>query len=115
VRSLRNAILAGSAALTLAVGVGVGVANCTFPRPNGTYAGVLQLQKRLETTSGTQYFVDPARMDRNIEFGDGTGLVSVLFSADLTTWAVTEFIGHGNSSGWICGTADAPRRTRTRT
>ena len=164
-RSLRNAMLAGSAALTLAVGVGVGVAmadpsstpsdaafvavgsgttqylanqfstdydktgpsnafyswdesnpstgavgdtiktkndaNCSFPRPNGTYAGVLQLQKRLETTGGTEYCVDLARMDRNIQSGDGTGLVSVLFAADLTTWAVNS---GGNGVANLTGT-----------
>jgi ABC-type phosphate transport system substrate-binding protein len=62
-------------------------AKCDIARPDGSGAGIAQLQAKLKTTDGTQYCVDVARASRNIQASDGTGIVSVLFAHDLITWA----------------------------
>ncbi|WP_160312233.1 hypothetical protein [Streptacidiphilus albus] len=72
-------------------------ANCSITRPNGSGAGITQLQQKLKTTSGTDYCVDIARSSRNIKSTDGTGIVSVLFAKDLITYA-TNSGGNGVSN-----------------
>jgi ABC-type phosphate transport system substrate-binding protein len=62
-------------------------ANCSITRPNGSGAGIVQLQKKIKTTNGVDYCVDVARASRNIKSTDGTGITSVLFAKDLITWA----------------------------
>ncbi len=62
-------------------------ANCSLTRPNGSGAGIAQLQNKLKATNGTDYCVDIARASRNIQSSDGTGLTSVLFAKDLITYA----------------------------
>jgi ABC-type phosphate transport system substrate-binding protein len=62
-------------------------ANCSMTRPNGSGAGITQLQQKLKTTNGTDYCVDLARASRNIKSTDGTGIASVLFAKDLITYA----------------------------
>ena len=69
-------------------------ANCSITRPNGSGAGITQLQDKLKTTNGTDYCVDLSRASRNIKSSDGTGLVSVLFAKDLITYAINSG-GHG--------------------
>ena len=63
-------------------------ANCSITRPNGSGAGITQLQDKLKTSNGTDYCVDAARSSRNIKSTDGTGIVSVLFAKDLITYAI---------------------------
>jgi ABC-type phosphate transport system substrate-binding protein len=60
---------------------------CDIARPNGSGAGIAQLQAKLKTTDGTQNCVDLARASRNIQASDGTGIVSVLIAKDLITWS----------------------------
>lgn len=60
---------------------------CSIARPNGSGAGIAQLQAKLKTTDGTENCVDIARASRNIQASDGTGIVSVLFAHDLITWS----------------------------
>jgi ABC-type phosphate transport system substrate-binding protein len=62
-------------------------ANCSITRPNGSGAGIAQLQKKLKTSNGVDYCVDVARASRNIKSSDGAGITSVLFAKDLITWA----------------------------
>ena len=63
-------------------------ANCSMARPNGSGAGIVQLQKKVKTTNGTDYCVDLARTSRNIKSTDGTGIASVIFAKDLITYAI---------------------------
>jgi ABC-type phosphate transport system substrate-binding protein len=72
-------------------------ANCSLSRPNGSGAGITQLQQKLKATNGTDYCVDLARSSRNIKTGDGTGIASVLFAKDLITYA-TNSGGNGVSN-----------------
>ena len=69
-------------------------ANCSITRPNGSGAGIAQLQAQIKTTGGTEYCVDLARSSRNIQASDGAGLISVLFAHDLITYAINSG-GHG--------------------
>ena len=62
--------------------------NCSITRPNGSGAGLTQLQDKLKTTNGTDYCVDLARASRNIKSSDGAGIVSALFAKDLITYAI---------------------------
>jgi ABC-type phosphate transport system substrate-binding protein len=62
-------------------------ANCSMTRPNGSGAGIAQLEKKIKTSNGLDYCVDMARSSRNIKASDGTGITSVLFAKDLITWA----------------------------
>jgi ABC-type phosphate transport system substrate-binding protein len=67
--------------------------DCTgIVRPNGSGAGITQLEAKVKTSVSGYYCVDLARASRNIESTDGTGIVSVLFAHDLITWS-------GNSGG----------------
>jgi ABC-type phosphate transport system substrate-binding protein len=60
---------------------------CDIARPNGSGAGIAQLQAKKKTTDGTENCVDIARASRNIQASDGAGIVSVLFAHDLITWS----------------------------
>jgi ABC-type phosphate transport system substrate-binding protein len=63
--------------------------NCdNLTRPNGSGAGITQLQDKLKTTTGADYCVDIARSSRNIKSSDGAGIASVLFAKDLITYAI---------------------------
>jgi ABC-type phosphate transport system substrate-binding protein len=62
-------------------------ANCSMVRPNGSGAGIAQLQKKVKTSNGVDYCVDIARASRNIKSSDGAGIASVLFAKDLITWS----------------------------
>jgi len=62
-------------------------ANCSISRPNGSGAGITQLQQKLKASNGTDYCDDLARSSRNIKSTDGTGIASVLFAKDLITYA----------------------------
>ena len=61
--------------------------NCSMTRPNGSGAGIAQLQKKVKTSNGVDYCVDVARASRNIKSTDGAGITSVLFAKDLITWS----------------------------
>lgn len=62
--------------------------NCSITRPNGSGAGVAQLELKKQTTGNADYCVDLARMSRNIKTSDGTGIASVLFAKDLITYSI---------------------------
>jgi ABC-type phosphate transport system substrate-binding protein len=62
--------------------------NCSITRPNGSGAGIAQLEAKLQNTAKTEYCVDLARASRNIKSTDGTGIVSVLFAKDLITYSI---------------------------
>lgn len=61
--------------------------NCSISRPDGSGAGIKQLQAKLKTSDGKYYCVDLARASRNIQSTDGTGIVSVKFAQDNISWA----------------------------
>lgn len=61
--------------------------NCEIARPDGSGAGIAQLQAKIKTSDGTENCVDLARASRNIQSSDGAGIVSVLFAQDLITWS----------------------------
>ena len=63
-------------------------ANCSIARPNGSGAGIAQLEAKLQNTAKTEYCVDLARASRNIKSTDGTGITSVVFAKDLITYSI---------------------------
>ena len=62
--------------------------NCSIARPNGSGAGIAQLEAKLQNTAKTEYCVDLARASRNIKSTDGTGITSVVFAKDLITYSI---------------------------
>lgn len=56
-------------------------------RPNGSGAGIAELQKNLKTGDGVHFQVDMARASRNIKSSDGAGIASVLIAKDLITYS----------------------------
>jgi ABC-type phosphate transport system substrate-binding protein len=69
---------------------------CDITRPNGSGAGISQLQAKLTFTSGgtTYDCVDIARTSRKTQASDGTGLATVLFAKDVVTYA---YVTGGNA------------------
>ena len=60
--------------------------NCEITRPNGSGAGIAQLQKDIKTKSGVPC-IDMVFSDRGLKPTDGTGLAAVLLAENLVSWA----------------------------
>ncbi|HEV2343746.1 MAG TPA: hypothetical protein VGS97_06625 [Actinocrinis sp.] len=71
--------------------------NCNITRPNGSGAGIAQVEAKLKTHDGN-YCVDDARASRQLKAADGADLLAVDEAKDLITVSVTSG-GDGTQSG----------------
>lgn len=67
---------------------------CDITRPNGSGAGITQLQAKLTYPATTDSCVDIARTSRKLQTSDGTGLASVIFAKDSVGYA---YVSGGNA------------------